>query len=112
MRLAHRCRSSALQKVLVVDSSSGVTWFMSCVGSDVRVWVGSEVKQDGFFPADILFLASTNADGVCYVETSNLDGETNLKIRKALEKTWDYLTPEKASEFKGIPYIIDFLGAS
>jgi hypothetical protein len=30
-----------------------------------------------------------------------LDGETNLKIRKALERTWDYLTPEKAAEFKG-----------
>ncbi|XP_019431016.1 PREDICTED: phospholipid-transporting ATPase 3-like isoform X2 [Lupinus angustifolius] len=60
-----------------------------------------KVKQDGFFPADLLFLASTNADGVCYTETANLDGETNLKIRKALEKTWDYLTPEKASEFKG-----------
>ncbi|THF94249.1 hypothetical protein TEA_004476 [Camellia sinensis var. sinensis] len=60
-----------------------------------------QVKQDGFFPADLLFLASTNADGVCYVETANLDGETNLKIRKALEKTWDYMTPEKASEFKG-----------
>ncbi|XP_072093011.1 phospholipid-transporting ATPase 3 isoform X2 [Arachis hypogaea] len=59
-----------------------------------------KVKQDGFFPADLLFLASTNADGVCYIETANLDGETNLKIRKALEKTWDYLTPEKASEFK------------
>jgi len=35
-------------------------------------------------------------------QTANLDGETNLKIRKALEKTWDYLTPEKASEFKGL----------
>ncbi|KAL9325426.1 hypothetical protein ACSQ67_006071 [Phaseolus vulgaris] len=59
------------------------------------------VKQDGFFPADLLFLASTNSDGVCYIETANLDGETNLKIRKALEKTWDYVTPDKASEFKG-----------
>ena len=34
-------------------------------------------------------------------QTANLDGETNLKIRKALEKTWDYVTPEKAFEFKG-----------
>lgn len=40
---------------------------------------------------------------LCFVglQTANLDGETNLKIRKALEKTWDYLTPEKLSEFKG-----------
>jgi hypothetical protein len=34
-------------------------------------------------------------------QTANLDGETNLKIRKALERTWDYLTPDKAAEFKG-----------
>lgn len=40
-------------------------------------------------------------DEYSVLQTSNLDGETNLKIRKALEKTWDYLTPEKASEFKG-----------
>lgn len=37
-------------------------------------------------------------------QTANLDGETNLKIRKALEKTWDYVNPEKASEFKGLPF--------
>ncbi|KAJ4849836.1 Phospholipid-transporting ATPase 3 [Turnera subulata] len=72
-----------------------VPWKKLQVGDIVRV------KQDGFFPADLLFLAGTNPDGVCYIETANLDGETNLKIRKALEKTWDYLTPEKAAEFKG-----------
>jgi hypothetical protein len=27
-----------------------------------------QVKQDGFFPADVLFLAGTNPDGVCYLE--------------------------------------------
>ncbi|CAI0379541.1 unnamed protein product [Linum tenue] len=72
-----------------------IPWKKLQVGDIVRI------KQDGFFPADLLFLASTNADGVCYIETSNLDGETNLKIRKAVERTWDYLTPEKAVEFKG-----------
>lgn len=29
-----------------------------------------QVKQDGFFPADLLFLASSNPDGVCYIEVS------------------------------------------
>ncbi|KAJ9554377.1 hypothetical protein OSB04_018422 [Centaurea solstitialis] len=72
-----------------------IPWKKLQVGDVVRV------RQDGFFPADLLLLASTNPDGVCYTETANLDGETNLKIRKALEKTWDYVTPEKASEFKG-----------
>jgi hypothetical protein len=31
-----------------------------------------QVKQDGFFPADVLFLASTNPDGVCYIEVFQL----------------------------------------
>ncbi|ONM06516.1 Phospholipid-transporting ATPase 3 [Zea mays] len=70
-------------------------WKRLQVGDIVRI------KQDGYFPADLLFLSSTNPDGICYIETANLDGETNLKIRKALEKTWDYVIPEKASEFKG-----------
>lgn len=30
------------------------------------------MNQDGFFPADLMFLASTNPDGVCYVEVSTL----------------------------------------
>jgi magnesium-transporting ATPase (P-type) len=34
------------------------------------------------FPADLL-LVSTDKDGTAYVETSNLDGESNLKVRKA-----------------------------
>ncbi|XP_057542331.1 phospholipid-transporting ATPase 3-like isoform X4 [Amaranthus tricolor] len=87
--------NNTLVDVLQGQRWETIPWKKLQVGDIVRV------KQDGFFPADILFLASTNADGVCYVETSNLDGETNLKIRKALEKTWDYLSPEKASEFKG-----------
>ncbi|XP_057810905.1 phospholipid-transporting ATPase 3 isoform X2 [Salvia miltiorrhiza] len=68
-----------------------------------RLQVGDiiRVNQDGFFPADLIFLASTNPDGVCYVETANLDGETNLKIRKAPERTWDFVSPDKVSEFKG-----------
>jgi len=70
-------------------------WKRLQVGDIVRI------KQDSYFPADLLFLSSTNPDGICYIETANLDGETNLKIRKALEKTWDYHLPEKASEFKG-----------
>nr|GMD13415.1 phospholipid-transporting ATPase 3-like isoform X1 [Ipomoea batatas] len=85
-----------------------VPWKKLQVGDIVRV------KQDEFFPADLLFLASTNSDGICYLETANLDGETNLKIRKALEKTWDYVTPEKVAEFEEISSSQDliFIGFS
>ena len=36
-----------------------------------------------YFPCDMILLNSSNPNGVCYVETKNLDGETNLKHKKA-----------------------------
>jgi len=38
-------------------------------------------------PADIIVLSTSNADSLCFIETKNLDGETNLKVRRALKAT-------------------------
>lgn len=40
------------------------------------------VKENDAFAADLIIL-KTSADNVCYVETKNLDGETNLKHKAA-----------------------------
>ena len=52
-----------------------VKWSHVQVGDIVRV------KEDSFFPADIVVLNSTAPEGIFYVETKNLDGETNLKLK-------------------------------
>ncbi|KAJ6812932.1 putative phospholipid-transporting ATPase 4 [Iris pallida] len=57
------------------------TWQKVQVGDIVRV------EKDQFFPADLLLLSSSYEDGICYVETMNLDGETNLKVKRSLEVT-------------------------
>lgn len=59
-----------------------------------------QVTKDSFFPADLFVLSSSMPDGVCYVETMNLDGETNLKLRIALERTLPFHEDAKMAEFK------------
>jgi len=53
-------------------------WKSLVVGDFVRIYNDDEI------PADIIILSTSDKDGACYVETKNLDGETNLKIRSAL----------------------------
>lgn len=53
-------------------------WKSVKVGDFVRIYNEDQI------PADIVILATSDPDGACYVETKNLDGETNLKVRQAL----------------------------
>lgn len=40
-----------------------------------------KIKKDHEFPADILLLHAAKGTDIVYVDTMNLDGETNLKER-------------------------------
>ena len=52
---------------------------------DVRVGDFVKILDHESFPADILICATSEDDNVAFVETKNLDGETNLKSRHAVE---------------------------
>lgn len=54
---------------------------------DVKVGDIIKVVNKERFPCDIILLSSSQAQGLAYVETASLDGETNLKVKKALDDT-------------------------
>jgi P-type E1-E2 ATPase len=73
-------------------------------GQEVQIKTGSikvgdlvKVEKGQPFPADLLLLNTSYEDGICYVETSSLDGfvnvlilivsESGLKLKTALQQT-------------------------
>lgn len=58
------------------------------------------LRNDDAIPADIVVLSSSEPDGLCYVETQNLDGETNLKIKRSLQATNEINMPEDCERSK------------
>ncbi|PPD90927.1 hypothetical protein GOBAR_DD12130 [Gossypium barbadense] len=69
---------------------------------NLRVGDIVKVEKDEFFPTDLILLASSYEDAVCYVETMNLDGETNLKLKQALEVTSSLHDDYNFRDFKAI----------
>uniref|UniRef100_A0A4W3I3M0 Phospholipid-transporting ATPase n=1 Tax=Callorhinchus milii TaxID=7868 RepID=A0A4W3I3M0_CALMI len=52
-----------------------------------EVHVGDFIRLNcnELIPADMVLLYSSDDDGICHIETSNLDGETNLKQREVVK---------------------------
>ena len=68
------------KKVLRLTSSGE---FQETQWQSLRVGDLVKINRDEYFPADLLILKTSELKNVCFIETKNLDGETNLKNRKA-----------------------------
>ena len=74
------------------DHNTGA--FTDVYWSDIYIGDFVLIRNRETFPADCLIICCAEADspaqGLCYVETKQLDGETNLKTRSAMPCTTHY----------------------
>ncbi|KAK0496771.1 phospholipid-translocating ATPase [Armillaria luteobubalina] len=67
---------------------------------DVRVGDFVKILDNESLPADILICATSEDENVAFVETKNLDGETNLKSRNAVPTLTHLATAKACAESK------------
>ncbi|KAF0924221.1 hypothetical protein E2562_008518 [Oryza meyeriana var. granulata] len=98
-------------KVLQNGAFHLTRWMNLQVGDIVKV------EKDEFFPADLILLSSSYEDAICYVETMNLDGETNLKLKQSLEASSNLQEDESFDSFGAVircedpnPHLYSFVG--
>lgn len=72
-----------------------VKWTEVVVGDIVKV------HNNQFFPADLVMISSSEPQAICFIETSNLDGETNLKVRQGLSGTANLLDTKDLTSLSG-----------
>ncbi|KAK5137840.1 hypothetical protein LTR08_006608 [Meristemomyces frigidus] len=82
-------------KVLRGTRFEDVQWIDVQVGDIIRV------QSEDPFPADLVLLASSEPEGLCYIETANLDGETNLKIKQGIPETSIFVSSAELARLGG-----------
>lgn len=62
------------------------------------------LRDNEQIPADIVVLSTSDPEGMCFVETKNLDGETNLKPRKSVSAASNVVSEE---DLERLSFLLD-----
>lgn len=68
------------ENTCLLESGQTLQWQDIQAGEILKVNIKhKKIRENEQFPCDVLLLKSVKKTGECYIETKNLDGETNLK---------------------------------
>uniref|UniRef100_A0A3Q0S0I7 Phospholipid-transporting ATPase n=1 Tax=Amphilophus citrinellus TaxID=61819 RepID=A0A3Q0S0I7_AMPCI len=82
-------------QVLIRGSLQNEKWMNVRVGDIIKL------ENNQFVAADLLLLSSSEPHGLCYIETAELDGETNMKVRQSVSVTSELGDPNNLASFNG-----------
>jgi phospholipid-translocating ATPase len=68
---------------------------------NIRVGDFILLRESDQIPADILILSTSEIECVCFIETKNLDGETNLKVKRGVTELNHIKEPKDCFHIKG-----------
>uniref|UniRef100_A0A8C2XIB9 Phospholipid-transporting ATPase n=1 Tax=Cyclopterus lumpus TaxID=8103 RepID=A0A8C2XIB9_CYCLU len=74
----------SINRLLCHIYSSKLKAYIDQCWKDVQVGDFVRLSCNEIIPADMLLLYSSDPRGICYIDTANLDGETNLKQRQVV----------------------------
>ncbi|TFL07331.1 hypothetical protein BDV98DRAFT_599642 [Pterulicium gracile] len=81
------------------DETSQPHW-RTLIWEDIRVGDFIKIMDDEPIPADVIICATSEEENVAFVETKNLDGETNLKSRNAAAPLTHLRTADACADSK------------
>lgn len=102
---ADKKRNGFLYDVVSRDAQ-GKPCFIPTESGSLQVGSIIRIKKNEMIPSDVLFLGSSNPKGICFIDKSNLNGETKLEVYSSLRETRhsvafvpEGLTREEVDEF-------------
>lgn len=72
--------------------------------SDIKVSDLIMIEKNQRVPADMVLLQTTEKNGSCFIRTDQLDGETDWKLRVAVDSTQRLASPEEMLEIDACVY--------
>jgi phospholipid-translocating ATPase len=82
-------------------SDTNVKW-VEIEWQNIKVGDFVLLRNDDAVPADLMIVSTSESENLCFLETKNLDGETNLKVKKGLPELSHVKSPHQCLKMKCI----------